>query len=94
MIHLSQDNRSPGGDLNPGPPEYDAGVLSRNISQHNSSSAEIRPGYHADENLYRLARRIFLLHTFSGVNFDRHNLVITHAFCCVSIFYFMCPAVV
>jgi hypothetical protein len=26
--NLSQDNRSPGGDLNPGPPEYEARVLS------------------------------------------------------------------
>jgi hypothetical protein len=25
--HLSQDSRSPGRDLNPGPPEYEAGVL-------------------------------------------------------------------
>jgi hypothetical protein len=25
--NLSQDSRSPGRDLNPGPPEYEAGVL-------------------------------------------------------------------
>jgi hypothetical protein len=27
MKELSQDSRSPGRDLNPGPPEYKAGVL-------------------------------------------------------------------
>jgi hypothetical protein len=28
--NLTQDNRSPGRDLNPGPPEYEAGVLPLN----------------------------------------------------------------
>jgi hypothetical protein len=32
--NLSQDNRSPGQDLNPGPSEYEAGVLNVTVVCH------------------------------------------------------------
>jgi hypothetical protein len=35
--NISQDSRSPGQDLNPEPPEYEAGVLTKTFSSELSS---------------------------------------------------------
>jgi hypothetical protein len=49
MKNLSQDTRSPGRDLNPGPPEYEAG--SANHSSSTFGERDLSGWYHSENGL-------------------------------------------
>jgi hypothetical protein len=76
--NISQDNRSPGRDLNPGPPEYDAGMLTTKL-RRSVSSARYLIDLFISDFLYFLPC-LFLSHSYFFLSFISSSLCFSRLF--------------